>query len=320
MRALFLDDDPRPGLRFTSQAPQPKAGADQALLKIRSAGICRTDLELVKGYMGFSGIPGHEFVADVMEGAPEWQGQRVVGDINVADGSCDFCRRGIPSQCRNRTTVGIDRHPGAFADYLALPTRNLHLVPQSVSDEAAVFVEPLASALQILEATRILPNDRVIVLGAGKLGLLVAQVIRLIGANLAVIARHEKPAHLLDQWRIPVFDRHDIPNAHAQVVIDCTGTAEGFADALDLVEPRGKIVLKSTYHDTPTANLTQVAVSEIEVIGSRCGPFDAALRLLDAGLIDVMSLIDARFSLDDALAAIEYAAQPGVLKVLLQMN
>ncbi len=319
MRALFLNGDRR-GLRFEAQTPAPKAVADQGLLKIRSAGICRTDLELVSGYMSFSGIPGHEFVADVVEGTPEWLGQRVVGEINVADGSCDLCQRGLPSQCRNRTTVGIDRHPGAFADYLALTTRNLHRVPDSVTDEAAVFVEPLAAALQILEATHILPTDRIIVIGAGKLGLLVSQVIRLTGADLAVIARHEKQARLLDQWRIPVFARSELPDHRAQVVIDCTGTATGFADSLTLIEPRGKLILKSTYHGLPTADLTQIAVNEIQVIGSRCGPFDAALRLLAAGLIDVTSLIDARFALDDALAAFDYAAQPGVLKVLLQMS
>ncbi len=320
MRALILNDGTCRGLCFESQAPTPTVGADQALLKIRSAGICRTDLELVKGYMNFSGIPGHEFVADVVDGAPEWLGQRVVGEINVADGSCDLCQQGIPSQCRNRTTVGIDRHPGAFADYLALTTDNLHAVPEAVSDEAAVFTEPLASALQVLEAVHISPRDRVVVLGAGKLGLLVAQVVRLIGAELAVIVRHERPAQLLDQWRIPVFARSDIPNARAQVVIDCTGTAAGFADALELVSPRGMIILKSTYHSKPTADLTQIAVNEVKVVGSRCGPFDSALRVLAAGLIDVMSLIDARYSLDDGLAAFEHATQPGVLKVLLEMN
>ncbi len=320
MRALFLDDNCHRVLRFEAQAPEPEVVAGQALLKIRSAGICNTDLELVAGYMSFSGIPGHEFVADVVGGAAEWLGQRVVGEINVADDSCDLCQRGMPSQCRHRTTVGIDRHPGAFADYLALTTRNLHLVPPSVSDEAAVFVEPLAAALQILEATHISPSDRVVVLGAGKLGLLVAQVIRLVGAEIGVIARHEKPARLLDQWRIPVFARSEITDAQAQVVIDCTGTADGFADALALVEPRGKIILKSTYQALPAADLTRIAIDEIKVIGSRCGPFDAALRLLDAGLVDVTSMIDARFSLDDALAAFEYAAQPGVLKVLLKVS
>ncbi len=316
MRALVFDGQ----LHFETQLPAPDPHEDQALLKIRKAGICRTDLELVGGYMGFSGILGHEFVAEVDAGPDEWVGQRVVGEINVACGVCDMCQRGIPSQCRNRTTVGIDRHPGAFADYLALTTRNFYRVPDQVPDDAAVFAEPLAAALQIFEAVQISPRDHVIVIGAGKLGLLVAQVARLSGADVGVVVRHESAARLLDQWRIPVLDRGDVAPNRAQVVIDCTGTAEGFADSLELVEPRGTIILKSTYRDLPQANLTRVAVDEIRVIGSRCGPFDGALRLLAAGLVDVESLIEARYPLDSALEAFEHASQKGVLKVLLEVS
>ncbi|HVU10171.1 MAG TPA: alcohol dehydrogenase catalytic domain-containing protein [Phototrophicaceae bacterium] len=316
MRALVLDGS----LSFNSRVPDPVAHGNQALLKIRTAGICNTDLELVGGYMNFSGILGHEFVAEVVSGSDEWIGKRVVGEINVADGTCDFCQRGIPSQCRNRTTVGIDRHDGAFADYLALTTNNLHIVPDGVSDDAAVFTEPLAAALQSLEAVHISPRDRVIVLGAGKLGLLVAQVVRLIGADIGVIVRREKPAKLLNHWRIPALARSEVQQHQAQIVIDCTGTAAGFADALELVEPRGTIILKSTYHDLPQINMTRIAVDEIRVIGSRCGPFDAALRLLDAGLVDAEALIEARYSLDAGLQAFEQAAQPGVLKVILDIG
>lgn len=298
--------------------PEPRG--DEALLKIRKAGICRTDLELIGGYMAFSGILGHEFVADVVAGPGEWLGKRVVGEINVACGACDMCQRGIPSQCRNRTTVGIDRHPGAFADYLQLTTRNLYAVPDNVPDDAAVFTEPLAAALQIHEAQQISPRDRVIVIGTGKLGLLAAQVARLTGASVAAIARHERPARLLNNWGIPVLDSSEILAHRAQVVIDCTGTAQGFADALELVEPRGTIILKSTYQEMPRANLTRIAVDEIRVIGSRCGPFDAALRLLSAGMVDVESLIDARYPLDDGLQAVEHAARKGALKVLLEMG
>lgn len=298
----------------------PQAQGDQALLKIRKAGICRTDLELIGGYMNFSGVLGHEFVAEVVDGADEWLGKRVVGEINVACGECDFCQRGIPSQCRNRTTVGIDRHPGAFADYLALTTRNLFAVPDSVPDDAAVFAEPLAAALQIFEAQQISPRDRVLVIGVGKLGLLVTQVARLIGADVAAVVRHERSARLLSQWGIPALDRREIPARRAQVVIDCTGTSDGFADALELVEPRGTIILKSTYRELPRADLTRIAVDEIRLIGSRCGSFAGALRLLAAGVIDVESMIDARFSLDDGLKAVECAAQKGILKVLLEVS
>lgn len=298
--------------------PQPQG--DQALLKIRKAGICRTDLELIGGYMDFSGILGHEFVAEVVDGADEWLGKRVVGEINVACGECDFCQRGIPSQCRSRTTVGIDRHPGAFADYLPLMTRNLFAVPDNVPDDAAVFAEPLAAALQIFEAQQISPRDRVLVIGMGKLGLLVTQVARLIGADVAAVVRHERSARLLNQWGIPALDRREIPSRRAQVVIDCTGTADGFADALELVEPRGTIILKSTYRELPRADLTRIAVDEIRLIGSRCGSFAGALRLLAAGVIDVESMIDARFSLDEGLKAVECAAQKGTLKVLLEVS
>lgn len=316
MRALVLSDH----LYLDTAAPMPVPQGEQALLKIRKAGICRTDLELIGGYMGFSGILGHEFVGEVVQSSDEWLGRRVAGEINVADGTCDFCQRGIPSQCRDRTTVGIDRHPGAFADYLALSTHNLHLVPDAVSDDAAVFTEPLAAALQTLEAVHISPRDRVVVIGAGKLGLLVTQVLRLTGADVCAVVRHEAQAKLLNLWHVPAFSCEELPSKRAQVVVDCTGTAEGFADSLELVEPRGTIILKSTYRGMPTLNMTRVAVEEIRVVGSRCGPFDAALRLLAAGLVDVESLIDAHYPLDDAIQAFDHASRKGTLKVLLDVS
>lgn len=313
MRALVFDGQ----LRFEAQMASPELQGDQVLLKILRAGICNTDLELVAGYMGFNGILGHEFVARVVAGPDAWLGKRVVGEINVADGTCDFCVRGIPSQCRNRTTVGIDRHAGAFADYLALTARNLHLVPDNVSDDAAVFVEPLAAALQILEAVHVSPRHRVLVLGAGKLGMLVAQVLRLTGADVVAVIRREKQAALLQEWGIASAQREALANRQADIVVDCTGTAEGFAAALDLVMPRGTLVLKSTYRGLPQADLTRVAVDEIRVIGSRCGPFEAALRLLASGLVDVEALIEARYPFADALQAMQHAEARGALKVLL---
>lgn len=313
MRALVYDGT----LQLVLDTPTPLLNQDQALIKIRRAGICNTDLELIQGYMNFSGILGHEFVGEVVKGEASWLGKRVVGEINVADSTCDLCQRGIPSQCRSRTTVGIAGHPGGFADMLALTTRNLHVVPDTVSDDAAVFVEPLAAALQILEAVHISPRDCVVVIGAGKLGMLAAQVVRLIGADVKVVVRREKQAKLLDQWHMDPVSVEDLSPHQAQVVIDCTGTSEGFASALNLVEPRGVIVLKSTYTGIPQADLTRIAVDEIRVIGSRCGPFDAALRLLEAGVIDVESLIEARYPFDEAIKAVQHAGQKGVLKVLL---
>jgi threonine dehydrogenase-like Zn-dependent dehydrogenase len=315
MQALVFDGQ----LRLDNAMALPVPNEDEVLIRLTRGGICNTDLELMAGYLDFSGVLGHEFVGVVEQGPDQWIGKRVVGEINVACEQCDMCRKGIPSQCRDRHTVGIYHYPGAFADYMRLPIRNLHHVPDSVSDDRAVFVEPLAAALQITAITPISPTDRVIVLGAGKLGMLAAQVLKLTGADVVVPVRREKQARLLRQWHIPTIDMSDLPLNQAQVVVDCTGQEEGFADALQLVAPRGTIHLKSTYVGLPQANLTRVAVAELKVVGSRCGPFDAALRLLDAGLIDVTSLIEARYSLDDAPRAMAHAAEKGVLKVLLDI-
>lgn len=313
MRALVFDGQ----LRLETECPVPVPVDTEALLKVRRAGICNTDLELVAGMYNFSGILGHEFVAEMVQGSDELVGKRVAGEISVVCGECDFCLRGIPSQCRNRNTVGIRRYPGAFADYLPLPVRNLHIVPDSVSDDEAVFVEPLAAALQVTEAIHVSPRDRVIVLGVGKLGMLVAQVLKLTGADVVGVVRREKQARLLEAWGIAAAERRDLPDQRAQVVVDVTGQADGFADALALVKSRGTIVLKSTYNGLPQADLTQIAVREIRVVGSRCGPFDAALRLLKNGLVDVTSLIERHYSLDDGLEAMQQASQPGALKILL---
>lgn len=313
MKALVFDGS----LRLEPEYPMPILSTGQALLKIKHAGICNTDIEITKGYMGFRGVLGHEFVALVEQGSAEWVGKRVVGDINIADGTCDLCGRGIPSQCRHRTTMGIDRHNGAFAEYMALTETNLHVVPDNVSDDEAVFVEPLAAATQILEAVMIKPQDKVIVVGAGKLGLLSAQVIKLTGADVSVVVRRDKQAELVERWGIQAVRREEVPLQQAQVVVDCTGVSDGFSDSLDWVEPRGAIVLKSTYATLPQVNLTRVVIDEVRVIGSRCGNFDAALRLLSAGLVDVKSLIEARYPIDDALTAFTYAQGRGVMKVLV---
>lgn len=314
MRALIYD-----GSLHVDDVPVPTPQAGEALLKIRRAGICNTDLELTAGMYQFSGILGHEFVAEVAHGPDALVGRRVVGEINIACGTCDFCQRGIPSQCRYRSAVGIRGHAGAFADFLALPVRNLHLVPERVSDDAAVFVEPLAAALQVCEMVHISPNDRVVVLGMGKLGMLVAQVLKLCGVQVIGVVRRQKQAALLAEWGISSCDFADLEPERAQVIVDCTGNAQGFADALRLVESRGTIVLKSTYHALPVIDMSQIAVREIKVVGSRCGPFPAALRLLEQQLVDVESLIDARYSLGRAVEAVSQAGLKGTLKVLLDI-
>lgn len=314
MRALVFDGH---ALHFDPAHPTPGPPPGHVLIRVTHAGICNTDLELVKGYMGFRGILGHEFVG-VAESGP-LQGQRVAGEINLACGKCPTCLAGMPTQCPNRTTLGIDRHDGAFADYLTLPAENLHPLPDAVSDEQAVFVEPLAAALQTLHLTHISPHQRVVLIGAGKLGLLTAQVVALTGCDLTVIARHARQFDLLAGWGIRAAEEGSLAPRSADVVIDCTGTAEGFATALNIVRPRGAIHLKSTYHGLPQADLTRVVVDEVQVHTSRCGPFAAAIRLLARGLIDVEALIDARYPLAEGVTAFEHAAQKGALKVILEV-
>jgi threonine dehydrogenase-like Zn-dependent dehydrogenase len=304
-------------LHLDTDYPEPRPADGEVLLKVLKAGICNTDLELVKGYMGFSGVLGHEYVG-VAQGGP-LDGRRVAGEINCACHRCETCLAGMPSQCPNRVTIGINQHDGAFADWVAVPQVNLHPIPEAVTDDQAVFVEPLAAALQILKMTHINPTDRVVLLGTGKLGLLCAQVIALTGCSLTAVSRHERQRDLLKDWGIDTAAPGELEHRLADSVIDCTGTEQGFADALDLVKPRGEIHLKSTYFGSPQANLTRLVVDEVRITTSRCGPFDAAIRLLDRGLVDVVSLVEAHYSLDDGLAAFEDASQHGRLKVILDV-
>lgn len=313
MRALIYDGT----LRLDKNVPEPVVNDGDVLLKMRRAGICSTDFQLMAGYKKFSGILGHEFVADVIEGPQHLVGKRVVGEISVTDDDCEYCRRGIPEQCLNRDTVGIINYPGAFADYLQLPVRNLHIVADHVSDDEAVFTEPLAAALQVTEAIHVSPRDRVVVIGVGRLGMLIAQVLKLTGADVYGVVRREKQANLLNSWHIKAVKEGELVESSAQVVVDVTGSPEGFEQALNLVKPRGTIVIKSTHVGKIEADLTKVMVDEIRVVGSRCGPFDAALRLLAAGLIDTKSLIDARYDFDQAVEAMKQAKQKGIIKVLL---
>jgi threonine dehydrogenase-like Zn-dependent dehydrogenase len=255
----------------------------------------------------------------VVEGPQAWVQKRVVGEINIACGQCDLCMAGIPSQCRRRSTLGISGdYDGAFADGFRLAVRNLHAVPDTVADEEAVFTEPLAAAAQILEQVHLRPTSQVIVLGVGKLGMLAAQVLHLAGHQVTGVVRHEKQAALLRKWGIEAKRRSEVPDAQAATVVDCTGNAAGFAEALSLARPRGTIVLKSTYEGIPPANLSKIVVDEISVVGSRCGPFDVALRWLASGRVDVRSMIEAEYNLDDALEALAHAAQHNTLKILLR--
>ncbi len=320
MQALYLD-----GRLSLRDLPRPTPAADEALVRVTLAGICNTDVELARGYMAYRGVPGHEFVG-VVEAAPDaaWIGARVVGEINAFCGECDTCRAGRPTHCPNRTTLGIAGRDGAFAEYLTLPVRNLHRVPDGVSDEQAVFTEPLAAALEILEQIHVRPTDRVVVLGDGKLGLLVAQVLATV-ADVTAIGRHRNKLDILARRGIRVSVGGAEVASGADVVVEATGNVDGFRQARRLVRTRGTLVLKSTFAgdlagllDGEGMNfLSALVVDEIALVGSRCGPFAPALRLLAEGRVDVESLIHARYPLSDALAAFEHAQRSGVLKVLV---
>jgi threonine dehydrogenase-like Zn-dependent dehydrogenase len=287
-------------------------------------GICNTDLEVIGGYAGFQGVLGHEFVGIVDQAPdPELVGKRVVGEINAACGECDTCRAGRPTHCPQRTALGIRGRDGVLAEYFCLPAGNLHLVPDEIPDQVAVFTEPLAAACQILEQVHIRPSDRVVVLGDGKLGLLVAQVLALTGCDLIIVGRHPEKLAILSnalggKAGIATQLGEEIQPACSDLVVECTGRPEGFRAARRLLRPRGTLVLKSTYHGLVPTDLSSLVVDEIQVVGSRCGPFPAALRLLARELVDVASLIAAEYPLDQALAAFEHAARRGTLKVLVR--
>lgn len=319
MRALYVDH----GLRFEKDYSIPTPPPGEALVRVLQAGICNTDLELVKGYLNFKGVPGHEFVGMVEKAAKREDliGQRVAGEINAACGKCETCRVGRPTHCPNRTTLGINRRDGAFADYLLLPFENLHPLPDSVSNDQAVFVEPLAAACEILEQIKIHPTDRVVVIGDGKLGLLCAQVIALTGCWLSVLGRHSDKLQILNERHIhTTIDINEFAPASIDIVVETTGTPSGFETARKIVRPRGTIVLKSTYNSDLNVSLSMVVVDEVSLIGSRCGPFEPAIRLLANRQVEVDRLIQARYSLDKGLQAFEHAATKGTLKVIVEMT
>jgi len=315
MKALEFTD----ALRLRQDYPQPTPRPREALVKVRLAGICNTDLEILHGYMGFQGVLGHEFVGVVEAGSdPAWVGRRVVGEINCACGECPTCRAGRPSHCPERTTIGIGGRDGALAEYVLVPLANLHAVPPSVPDRQAVFAEPLAAALEILEQVHIRPTERVLVLGDGKLGLLAAQVLGLVGCDLLALGRHPEKLSILARRGIPVQSVDAPLPEPADVVVDCTGNAAGFATARRLVRPRGRLVLKSTFHGDNTVSLTSLVVDEVTLVGSRCGPFPPALRLLERGMVDVESMIECEYPIEEGVTAFARAAQPGALKVLVR--
>jgi alcohol dehydrogenase len=313
MQALRFDGT----LRLDQDYPAPERVPGEARIRPHLSGICNTDIEITRGYMSFSGVLGHEFVGTVVDCADgAWVGKRVVGEINAACLRCPTCLRGDQPHCPNRTTLGIDRRDGAMADLLTLPVSCLHIVPENVPDEAAVFTEPLAAALEIIEQSHIRPSERVAVVGDGKLGAMIVQVLRLIGCDLTLVGRHPERWGLYERQGVRCAHSDSPPAGPFDVVVDCTGQPAGLATARRLLRPRGRLILKSTFQADSQLNLTALVVDEIQLIGSRCGPFAPALRLLARGLIATEPLISAEFALADGLSA--FAAATGHLKVLLR--
>jgi alcohol dehydrogenase len=320
-----------------ARKPLPKLRPGWALVRVRLAGICNTDVEILRGYHAFHGTPGHEFVGEVVEVAgasraarKRWVGKRVAGEINVTCVAygfrplCDFCKRGLKTHCASRTVLGIVAHDGAFAEYLALPVENLHFVPPGVSDEKAVFIEPLAAACQILDQLDIRKFRSVAVLGDGKLAQLISMVLRASGTRVILYGKHANKLGIARRARIRTKrvrgNASDLTRVkeNYRLVVEATGSPTGLALAQRMTEPRGTLLLKSTFHGAVPVETWPIVVKEITVIGSRCGPFTKAIALLRSGKVDPTPLISRTFALKDAPAAIAYAQKRGVMKVLLR--
>ncbi|MBK7175876.1 MAG: alcohol dehydrogenase catalytic domain-containing protein [Chloroflexi bacterium] len=317
MQAVYLE---KGHIHYLKEHEMPVPQPGEAVVRVSVAGICATDLELVKGYKGdFKGVPGHEFVG-VVERAPDkwWHGRRVVGSINIGCNQCAICRQTGPEHCPNRRVLGLMGKDGAFADYLTLPQENLVAVPDSVPDEAAVFTEPLAAALRIREQVRLRPSAKTAVIGPGRLGLLIGQVLALDGSDVVMIGRNRRSLERPSALGLRTGLAEAFAPDSFDLIVEATGNAEGFATAQRLLRPLGTLVLKSTFVGAPSIDMSYLVVNEITVIGSRCGPFAPALNLLAQGKISIENLLEAEYRLRQAQIAFAHAAQPGVRKVLLR--
>jgi 2-desacetyl-2-hydroxyethyl bacteriochlorophyllide A dehydrogenase len=315
MKALYFD-----GKLELREVQRPHPAHDEALIEVIYAGLCGTDREILKGYAKFRGIPGHEFVGRVTECANKrWLGKRVVGEINVSCGECEYCLWGLGRHCPRRKVMGIVNRDGAFAEYVALPTVNLHEVPPEISDEAAVFVEPVAAAAEILEQMPLSHVRRIAVLGAGRLGLLVAQVLREAGGQVTVIGKHASKLAIAKSWNLKVAEagKDEVPSASFSLVVEATGSPSGLAEALRLVEPRGTVAMKSTFRELAQFDTAKLVVDEITLLGSRCGNFSKAIELIRRGHVKTRPLLSKTFPLEAGLEAFDCLEDPACLKVLL---
>lgn len=315
MKALVWDGE---ALSLDPQRARPEIPPGWARLKVRCAGICSTDEQILKGYMDFKGVPGHEFVGEVLEGPDELIGKRVTCEINFACGECEPCRRGMGRHCPTRTVLGILGADGAFAEEVAAPVANLRVVPDAVSDEQAVFAEPLAAAFEILEQVHLEPGARAVVLGDGKLGQLCAQVLHLSGASVELVGKHPGKLEHAGTLGMKVTLLDEFEEAPARLVVEATGSEKGLEMAMRVVEPRGTLVLKSTVAASHELSLAPLVINEVTVVGSRCGRFEPALQALAQGRVSVEPMIHGEFPLEEGLQAFERARERGVLKVLLR--
>ena len=315
MRAVVLDRH----VHLDTSRPTPNPAAGEVLVRVQCAGVCETDLQLIKGYMGFRGVLGHEFVGVAESGA--YQGRRVVGEINCACWNCPTCRGGLPTHCPNRTVLGILNHDGAFADVIAVPEKNLHLVPDDLSNDVAVFTEPVAAACQIPAQVAIARDARVVVLGDGRLGNLCAQVLSGLSANVLAVGKHADKLAILRTMGVATALLAEVTAERiGDIVVDCTGSESGLTTALSLVKPRGTIVLKTTVAGTQTMSWAPFVIDEVTLVGSRCGPFDDALAALADGRVQVAPLVSDRYDLDQGVDALARAQTKSALKVLIDVS
>ena len=316
MRAITLQGSE---LQYRDDLPEPTPAASEVIVKVVQAGICETDLQLARGYMGFSGVLGHEFVGVASSGT--FAGKRVVGEINCNCRSCPRCQSGLGNHCGNRTVIGIDRHDGAFAQRLAVPEHNLHEIPDSVSDDEAVFVEPLAAALQIGQQVNLQASDRVAILGDGRLAYLCSQAIKCDSPELTVVSKHREKAARFESRGIKTVQREEIGRPQSfDTVVDCTGSESGLPLALQLIRPRGTIIMKTTIASKHHLSLAEIVIDEITLVGSRCGPFGKAIQALQDKSVDVSNLITHRYMLDSVHDAMKSAVSPKAFKVVFDIN
>ena len=317
MRAVVFDNE----LSFRPSHPDPEPGEGECLIRVHLAGVCATDLQITRGYMGFRGVLGHEMVGTVEAGSKAWVNKRVACEINFVCRKCDMCLAGLATHCRSRGVMGIAARDGCFADYLVAPEHNLHEIPDQVSDEEAVFIEPLAAAYQVPAQCRIDARSRVTVVGSGRLGLLIAQVLTEQGARVTVVGRNRKKLEVCEKLGIQGIHLDDlVARQDHDVVVECTGSPAGLPLALELVRPRGTIVLKSTHAGAAEVDLAPLVINEVNLVGSRCGPFGEAVNALARKTVRVAPLMSKTFPIEDAEKAFAAAASPEHLKVILAIN